>query len=395
MDLEQCRSLDAADPLAPVRARFALPDSVVYMDGNSLGALSHSAARRLRDVTERVWGEKLIAGWFEHGWLEAPARVGDRIGGLVGAAPGQVIVSDTTTVNLFKLAGAALRLRPDRGAVVVPRDDFPTDRYVVGGLGAGEVRMVEPDRVADAIDGDVALVLLSQVGYRLGDLQDMAALTEAAHRAGALILWDLCHSAGALPVELDRCDADLAVGCTYKFLNGGPGSPAFLYVARRLQDAATSPIQGWFGHGDQFQFGPGYEPAAGPERFLTGTTGILGLTALEGALEVWDGVDMAQVRAKSLALGEVLIALVDERCAGLGGSIASPRDGARRGSQVSVRHPEAERLTRALAARGVITDFRPPDVIRFGITPLYTRFADVWRAVDALRTELVAVGSGE
>jgi kynureninase len=388
LDRDDCASLDAQDPLAPVRERFRLPDGVTYLDGNSLGALSGSARRRLLEITDEGWGERLIAGWFEGGWLQAPTRVGDRIGPMVGAAPGQVLVSDTTTSNLFKLASAALALHPDRSAVVVPQDDFPTDRYVVAGLGAREVRMPEPDRVSEAIDGDVALVLLSHVDYRTGRLADMAALTALAHNAGALILWDLCHSVGALPVALDACDVDLAVGCTYKFLNGGPGAPAFLYVAERLQSRLRSPIQGWFGHGDQFGFGERYQPAPGVARFLSGTTGMLGVAALEGALDAWDGVDMAAVREKSMALGDVLIRLVDERCAGLDLSVASPRDARQRGSHVALRHPLAGELVERLAVRGVVTDFRPPDLIRCGLTPLYTRFVDVWHAVDVLRGEL-------
>jgi kynureninase len=388
VDLDDCLALDAGDPLATVRDRFCLPDGITYLDGNSLGALSHPARRRLLDVADDGWGRRLIEGWSEGGWLEAPARVGDRIGALVGAAPGQVVVSDSTTLNVFKLASAAFLLRPQRGAVVIPGDDFPTDRYVLAGLGAREVRTPERGALAAAVDGDVAVVVLSHVDYRTAELADMAAVTSLAHDAGALVLWDLCHSAGALPVALDACEVDLAVGCTYKFLNGGPGAPAFLYAARRHHDRLRSPIQGWFGHGDQFGFGERYEPAPGVARFLTGTTGMLGLAALDGALEVWHGVDMAAVRAKSMALGDVLIGLVDDRCARLGITVASPRDAARRGSHVALRHPRAGVLADRLAAGGVVTDFRPPDVIRCGLTPLYTRFVDLWRAVEVLRDEL-------
>jgi kynureninase len=388
VDFDDCAALDARDPLATLRDGFCLPEGVTYLDGNSLGALTHSARRRLLDVADGGWGRRLIGGWSEGDWLEAPARVGDRIGALVGAAPGQVVVSDSTTLNLFKLASAALVLRPQRGAVVIPRDDFPTDRYVLAGLGARELRTPERGGLAGAIDGEVALVVLSHVDYRTAELADMAAVTQLAHDAGALVLWDLCHSAGALPVALDACDVDLAVGCTYKFLNGGPGAPAFLYAARRLHDRLRSPIQGWFGHGDQFGFGDRYEPAPGVARFLTGTTGMLGVAALEGALDVWDGVDLAAVRAKSMALGDVLIDLLDGRCAGLGVTVASPRDAARRGSHVALRHPRAGVLADRLAARGVVTDFRPPDLIRCGLTPLYTRFVDLWRAVEVLREEL-------
>lgn len=393
IDLDHCGSLDAHDPLAGVRNRFRIPPGLVYLDGNSLGALSESARRRLVEVAERGWGERLIAGWFEGGWLEAPARVGDGIGRLVGAAPGQVVVSDTTTVNIFKLAAAALALRPERRVVVVGQDEFPTDRYVLDKLAAStgrEVRRVDAERIEDALDGDVALVVHSHVDYRTGRLADMAAVTAAVHQTGAIVLWDLCHSVGALPVGLDACGADLAVGCTYKFLNGGPGSPAFLYVAQPLHQRLHSPIQGWFGHGAQFEFGKEYQPSAGVERFLTGTTGILGLAALEGALEVWEDVDLADVREKSIALGELFICLVDERCRGLGVTVASPRDPERRGSQVSLRHPHADEISRRLVAAGVVVDFRPPDLIRCGLTPLYTRFVDIWRAVETIRCELEA-----
>ncbi|MBO0744470.1 MAG: kynureninase, partial [Candidatus Dormibacteraeota bacterium] len=388
--LSHLQDLDAADPLRHVRARFHLPDGLVYLDGNSLGPPPDTAQARLEQAA-REWRERLIAGWFEAGWVEAPARVGDRLGRLLGASPGEVVVSDSTTVDLYKLTVAALDAQPGRRAVVIQPDDFPTDRYVATGLTSSpgvEVRQVEPDRLAGALDDQVALVLLSHVGYRTGRLLDMRELTRAAHDAGALVLWDLCHSAGAVPVELGACDVDLAAGCTYKFLNGGPGAPAFLYVAHRLAERLANPIPGWFGHADTFAFAERYAPAAGARRFLTGTPGILGLAALEGALEVWDGVDVRQVREKSSRMGDVLIELLDEACADRRVTIVSPREAPLRGSQVSISVARAGEVTERLAARGVVADYRPPDVVRFGLTPLYTRYADLAAAVEALRTVL-------
>ena len=275
---------------------------------------------------------------------------------------------------------------------MIQPDDFPTDRYVASGLTSHnlgvEIRQADPDRLPEALDEQVALVLLSHVGYRTGRLLDMRELTRTAHEAGALVLWDLCHSAGALPVELDACDVDLAAGCTYKFLNGGPGAPAFLYVADRLAGRLANPIPGWFGHADTFAFAERYAPAGGARRFLTGTPGILGLAALEGALEVWDGVELAQVREKSTRMGDLLIELLDGACAGHGVTVVSPRDAARRGSQVSISVARAGEVTERLAERGVVTDYRPPDVVRFGLTPLYTRYVDLAAAVDALRAVL-------
>lgn len=397
LDREACLRLDAEDPLRELRSRFELPDGVIYLDGNSLGPLTTSARERVERVLREEWGGLLIAGWTEAGWLEAPVRVGDRLARLVGAGPGEVIVSDTTTVNLHKLAQAALRARPDRKTVVTEAGNFPTDLYVTECLErlAGQgwcVRRAAPEALAGSLDDDTALVLLSHVDYRTGRMHDMQVLTRAAHDVGALVLWDLCHSVGAVPVDLGGCGADLAVGCTYKFLNGGPGAPAFLYVARALQGQLVSPLWGWFGHEEVFAFAESYEPAPDVRRFLTGTTGVLGAAALEGALEVWDGVDLLQAREKSVGLGQLLVRLVDERAAGLAVEVASPRDPERRGSQVSLRHPLAAEAVPALAARGVVTDFRPPDLIRFGLAPLYLRYVDVWDAVEALRSVLAGLG---
>ncbi|MDR0360387.1 MAG: kynureninase [bacterium] len=389
--LSHLQELDAADPLRHVRGRFRLPDGAVYLDGNSLGPPPDTAHAHLEKAVME-WRERLIAGWFEAGWVEAPMRVGDRLAGLVGASPGEVLVSDSTTVDLYKLTVAALDAQPERRAVVIQLDDFPTDRYVATGLTSRapdvEVRQVDPDRVNEALDEQVALVLLSHVGYRTGRLLDMRELTRAAHDAGALVLWDLCHSAGALPVDLGACDVDLAAGCTYKFLNGGPGAPAFLYVARHLAGRLRNPIPGWFGHADTFAFAERYTPAAGVRRFLTGTPGILGLAALEGALEVWDGVDLRQVREKSSRMGDLLIELIDDACAGRGVTVVSPREAVARGSQVSISVARAGEVTDRLAERGVVADYRPPDVVRFGLTPLYMRYVDLAAAVEALRTVL-------
>lgn len=386
MQRRDFEALDARDPLGPVRDRFLLREGLIYMDGNSLGAPTRQARDQLHRVADE-WEHDLIAGWFERGWYEAPVRVGARIAKLIGARGSEVVVSDNTTVNLHKAAAAALQERTSRQVVLIPPGDFPTDRYVLTELArlfGMRVEQVPAAELAGALTDDVALVTLTHVDYRTGAMHDMARLTRAAHQAGALILWDLCHSVGAVPLDLDGCDVDLAVGCTYKFLNGGPGAPAFVYANDRLSPRLRSPIPGWFGHADSFAFGESYEPAPDARRFLTGTSGILGLAALEGALRLWDDVDIAEVRSKSVLLGQYFIQLLDERCGQAGVEVISPRDGSQRGSQVSIRVAHAERVSRALAEQDVITDYRPPDVVRFGLTPLYTRFVDVWDAVDRL-----------
>jgi len=383
---------DRADPLARFRDRFELGDGDrIYLDGNSLGRLSRDARRAL-EATVDEWGTQLVAGW--HGWVDLAGRVGDELGAAaLGATAGQVLACDSTTVNLYKLAGAALAVRA--GAVVVPRDDFPTDRYVLEGLAAAqgrELRMLEsdpvagpaPDAVAAAAQG-AALVVLSHVNYRSGALADMPAITRAVHAAGGLVLWDLCHSAGAVEIALDAAGADLAVGCTYKYLNAGPGSPAFLYVAAQHQDGLRSPIQGWFSQADQFAMGPRYEPVAGIGRFLAGTPPVLGLAAVGAGAAMLREAGIAEVRDKAAALTAFAVALHDERLAPIGFALGSPRDPAARGAHVSLRHPDAWRVCRALIEHAnVVPDFRHPDSIRLGLPPLYTRFADVWDAVDRL-----------
>jgi kynureninase len=390
-------ALDRDDPLAGFRARFALPDGVVYLDGNSLGALPRATPARLAEVVAAEWGRDLIRSWNLHGWIDLPLRVGDKIARLIGARQGEVVVADSTSVNLFKLIAAALRLRPGRRVIVSEGENFPTDLYVAQGLiallgGTHELRLVTPETLADALDGDVALALLTHVNYRSGRMHDMADITARAHRAGALMLWDLAHSAGALPVDLAGCDADLAVGCGYKYLNGGPGAPAFLYVAERLQDGFRSPLTGWLGHAAPFDFVPGFRPAPGIASAIVGTPPILSLAALEVGVDLALEADLAAVRAKSLALARLFVARVAESCAGLGLTLASPAREDERGSQICYAHAEGYAVMQALIARGIIGDFRAPDILRFGFTPLYTRFVDVWDAVEGLRDVLACGG---
>jgi kynureninase len=389
-----CETSDAADPLASFRKEFVLPDGVIYLDGNSLGALPRRTSSRVREMVEDEWGKGLIRSWNDAGWYDLPRRLGDELAPLVGAGPGEVVVCDSTSVNLFKVLTAALRLRPGRRVIVSELGSFPTDLYVtegVGGLFEGcERRLIDPsdDGALDGVlDDQVAVVLLSHVDYRTGRLQDMAAVTERVHRHGALMIWDLCHSAGALPVGLGDCDVDFAVGCTYKYLNGGPGSPAFVYAAPRHHRSVSQPLTGWFGHADPFAFDREYAPAPGVGRFLVGTPPLLSFAGLQASLEVWAGVDLQALRAKSLALTGLFIGLTDE----LGLELVTPREPRLRGSQVSFRHPHGHAVVQALIDRGVIGDFRAPDIMRFGFAPLYLTFCDVWDAAAALADIL---GSG-
>ncbi len=385
-----CAALDAADPLAAWRQRFALPAGVIYLDGNSLGPLPAATAAIVQDVVRRQWGRDLITSWNKHGWIDLPQRLGAKIARLIGAGPQEVIVANSTSVNLFKLIAAALDLRPGRRLVLSERSNFPTDLYVAQGLSGWlgdrvELRLVASAELEAALDERTALLLLTHVDYRSGRLHDMARLTGAAHAAGALTLWDLAHSAGALPVDLNAAGADLAVGCGYKYLNGGPGAPAFLFVAERWQDAARQPITGWLGHAEPFAFDGVYRPAPGVARFLAGTPPVLSLKALEAGVDLALEVDLGALRQKSVALGETFIGLVEARCAGCGLELASPRAAAERGSQASFRHPDGYPIMQALIARGVIGDFRAPDLLRFGLAPLYVSFVDLWDAVEALR----------
>lgn len=395
MDRAHCEELDRRDPLAALRDAFVLPEGVIYLDGNSLGALPRTVAGHLARVAEGEWGQGLIRSWNEAQWITAPRRLGDKIAPLIGARPGEVVVADSTSVNLFKLATSALSLRPERRVIVTEAGNFPTDLYILEGaaglLGRGhEVRAVPAAAISEALGPEVALLALTHVDYKSARVHDMAALTAAAHQAGALMLWDLSHSVGALPVDLGAAGADLAVGCGYKYLNGGPGAPAFLYVAERHQADAPAILTGWMGHGAPFEFSPRYLPAPGIERHLCGTPPILAMASLEAALDVWAEVDIDQVRAKSVALTDLFIELVEERLGEAGFVLASPRDARLRGSQVSYRFADGYPVMQALIARGVIGDFRAPDLMRFGFAPLYLRYLDVWDAVEVWREIMAA-----
>jgi kynureninase len=395
---QDCLDADAADPLAPFRSRFALPDGRIYLDGNSLGAMPVAAAERAHDVVHREWADELIASWNTNDWFALPVRIGDKIASLLGGERGGCVATDTTSINLFKALGAALRLQredaPARRVIVTERENFPTDLYVVEGLidllgGDHEVRLIDgPDELDAALGDDVAVVLLTQVNYRTGALWDMAATTARIHATGALVVWDLCHSAGALPVHLDRDAADFAVGCTYKYLNGGPGSPAFVWVAERHRDRAVSPLTGWWGHARPFDMSPAFERAAGIRGFLVGTQPILSLATMEAGIDLALEADRDEVRRKSLALTGLFMRLIDERVSGGHAlDLLTPRD-ERRGSQLSYRHPEGFAIVNALISLGVVGDYREPGVLRFGFAPLYTGYADVWDSVEAVRRVL-------
>jgi kynureninase len=394
--MSRARDLDAADPLARFLDRFVIRDAdLIYLDGNSLGRLPRATAERLERLVQEEWAGELVRGW-DH-WVDLPTGVGDALGaGLLGARPGEVIVCDSTTVNFYKLAVAALAARPGRRVVVTDRDNFPTDRYVLEGLAAAhdlELRWItadpvdgpQPRDVAAVLDQDVALLALSHVNYRSAAIADMAEITRLAHDAGALALWDLSHSAGAIEVELETSGADLAVGCTYKYLNAGPGAPAFLYVRGALEPQLRNPIQGWFGRRDQFAMGQGYEPAPGIASWLTGTPTIVALAAVEEGIRLVAEAGIEAIHAKGVALTDYAIELHDAWLAPLGFTLGSPRDPARRGAHVAVRRPDAKRLCEELIEAGVVTDFREPDSIRLGLSPLTTSFADVRTATDRLR----------
>jgi len=395
-DRAYAEELDAADPLAGFRDRFVRDDeSLIYLDGNSLGPLPAATVARIDTMVRQEWGAGLVRSW--RSWIELPGRAGDLVGQhLVGAAPGQIAVCDSTTINLYKLACAALDARPGRDVIVTDDDNFPTDRYVLQGIAAQrgcELRLISTDMdegisedaLRAAVDERTALVSLSHVAYRSGALADMAKITGIAHEAGALMLWDLCHSVGAVPVGLDAAGADLAIGCTYKYVNAGPGAPAFLYVRSELADGLRQPVWGWFGQHDQFAMGPGYDPAAGIGKFLTGTPPIIGIAAVEEGARLLGEAGLGRLRAKGVALTELLIALADEWLAPHGFAVASPRDSARRGSHVCLRHPDAWQISQALIGAGVIGDYRTPDRLRLGPAPIITRFTDVWDALQTVR----------
>jgi kynureninase len=398
-DRHYANALDDADPLRAFRERFVIEDGLVYLDGNSLGRLPRATAERLARVVAEQWGRRLIRGWDE-GWLELPIEVGDRLGAAaLGAAPGQTVVADSTTVCFYKLACAALDLRPGRNQIVTDYDNFPTDRYVLEGLArARDLELVFlrgdpcygpiPGDVLNLVGGQTALVTFSHVSYRSAHIADMAQISEIAHAAGALTLWDLSHSAGSVPVQLDADEVDLAVGCTYKYLNAGPGAPAFMYARADLQPQLSQPIWGWLGRRNPFEMDHGYDPATGVTALLSGTPPVLGLSAVDEGVRLVEEAGIDRIRAKGVALTEFAIALVDARLADAGVTVATPRDPAHRGAHVALAHADAKRLCAALIDRGVIPDFRRPDVIRFGLSPLTTRFVDVWDGVETLRTLL-------
>jgi len=369
------------------RALFDLPDGVIYLDGNSLGALPAAVSPRVAHMIGAEWGKELIRGWNSAGWMTMPRRVGDRVGALIGAPPGTVVMGDTLSIKVYQALAAAIALNPGRRVILSDNGNFPSDLYMAQGLirtlgGALELKVLDPEAVEGAIDESVAVLMLTEVDYRTGRLHDMAALTGKAHDAGALTVWDLAHSAGALPVDVVAAGADFAVGCTYKYLNGGPGAPAFIYVAPRHAGAAPPALSGWMGHAAPFAFDLDYRPGSGIERMRVGTPPIIALAALDAALDVWEGVSLQDVRKASIHLSEFFIREVERRCPQL--VLASPRRPEQRGSQVSFRHPDGYAIMRAMIDRGVIGDFRAPDALRFGFTPLYLGEEDVRRAVEII-----------
>ena len=393
---QDCLALDAQDPLAPLRAQFDLPKGVIYLDGNSLGARPKAALARAQQVIAQEWGHDLIRSWNTAGWFDMPRRLGDRLAPLIGARAGEVVITDSTSLNLFKALAAALEMQADRpGAprrtIVTERANFPTDIYMAQGLASWldrgySLRLVDsPEELESAIGADTAVLMLTHVNYRTGYQHDMAALTGHAHAHGALMLWDLAHSAGAVPVDLHAAGADLAVGCTYKYLNGGPGAPAFIWVPKHHQAAFRQPLSGWWGHAAPFDMSPDFAPVDGIGRALCGTQPIASLALVECGLEIFEQSSISAIRAKSLALTDLFIALVEARCGDHPLGLVTPREHARRGSQVSFTHPHGYAVMAALIARGVIGDYREPAIMRFGFTPLYTSFADVWDAVEILR----------
>ena len=393
--LGRARELDAADPLAAYRERFDLPEGVIYLDGNSLGALPKATPERVASVVRGEWGDGLIRSWNSADWIGMPQRIGGKIAPLIGAEADEVIAADSTSVNLFKLIAAALAMRPGRKVILSEPGNFPTDLYMIAGLeaqGLAERRLAPREHIAEALDEDVALLLLTHVHYKTGEVFDMAALTRTAHEAGALVLWDLSHSAGAIPVELDACEADFAVGCGYKYLNGGPGAPAFAYAARRHHDALAQPLTGWMGHAAPFAFSDDYAPAPGVGRLLCGTPPILGLAALECGVDLAVEIGVDRLAEKSRKLSEFFRQCLGEH--GVALDLVSPTDPAQRGSQLSFRHPEAYAICQALIARGVIGDFRDPDILRLGFAPAYLRFADIAEAARHL-AEVLASGEWE
>ena len=387
MTLEEARELDASDPLRSMRERFDLPDGVIYLDGNSLGALPGATSAHLKGVIERQWGKDLITSWNRHGWIDWPQRIAAKLAPVVGAKPSELLVADSTTVCLFKLLAAAVAARPGRSTILTEKDNFPTDLYAAQGLASSQpqvqVKAVAAHELVDALDEEVAVLFLTHVDYRSGARHDLRALNEAAHLAGALTLWDLSHSAGAVELDLKGSGFDLAVGCGYKYLNGGPGAPAFLCVAEGLQASLRSPLPGWMGHSDPFAFAPEFTPASDIRKFLTGTPSVLSLAALEAGLDTFEGVEVADLEKKARDLSTFFVGCVERLCGGEV-TLASPSEPELRGSHVVFAHPQGYAVMQALIARGIFGDFRPPDLMRFGFAPLYNSFEDAWRASSAL-----------
>ncbi|WP_228893073.1 kynureninase [Pseudoduganella aquatica] len=393
---QDCIDLDARDQLAAYRSKFTLPEGEVYLDGNSLGAMPASLPARMQEAVAKEWGQGLIRSWNDAGWIDLPQRVAAKVAPLIGATAAEVMVGDSTSVNLFKALAAALRINSGRKVILTEKGNFPTDLYIAQGIAelfGSEIRYVDsdPSAIADALDDSVAVLMLTHVNYRSGAVYDMAALTRKAQAVGALTIWDLAHSAGALHVELNDVNADFAVGCGYKYLNGGPGAPAFVYVAQRHLEQVRQPLSGWHGHQKPFDFVQQYQPAPGINRMQCGTPPLLSMLALDAALDVFSGVDMQQLRNKSKALGDLFIRLVDEQLSEYGFGIGSPRDCNQRGSQVALTHPQGYAIVQALIARGITGDFRMPDILRFGFAPLYVRYIDVHHTVETLQ-QIMASG---
>jgi kynureninase len=390
MNLDDIIALDKADPLAKKRLEFDLPANSIYLDGNSLGALPKLVKSRVTEVVSQQWGNDLIKSWNSHNWIDLPIKVGEKIAPLIGAAKGQVICCDSISVNLFKLLCSALTLNSERTIVLSTEDNFPTDLYMVQGLsdllgtGSCELKMVEEPHIEQSLTESVAVLLLTQVNFRTGKLLDMEKLTQLAHDKGVLVIWDLAHSAGALPVDLDLCHVDFAVGCGYKYLNGGPGSPAFLYVATRHQSTIKQPLSGWMGHAKPFAFESQYKAADNINQFQCGTPSVLAMSVLDAALDVWEDVNMLQIRTKSEALANVFIELIQNSDCLHDLTLSSPDIAQQRGSQLAFSHVDAFAICQALIENGVIADFRAPNILRFGFTPLYTSFEDIWVAVTTL-----------
>lgn len=390
LTLDSVREMDRKDPLASFRDRFEIPEGVIYLDGNSLGCLPKATPERIETVVREEWGRDLIRSWNTADWIHAPRRVGAKIAMLIGANDDEVVAADSTSINVFKALSACLQLNTDRTVLLSERGNFPTDVYMMQGLsvlsgGRIETRLVDGEDIKGALDETIAALLLTHVHYKTGRMRDMKAVTAAAHEKGIPVIWDLSHSAGAVKVDLNGASADFAVGCGYKYLNGGPGAPAFIFSAKRHQESVFPALSGWLGHAAPFEFDDTYRPAPGIDRFQCGTPGILGMAALETGLDLMLDADMTMIRFKSLALGSLFVALMQDLCDQHGFTLACPADETERGSQVSFHHPDGYAIMQAVIARGVIGDFRAPDILRFGFAPLYNSFEDVWRAVEAIR----------